>query len=286
MTMYILNQHFFGHKEYHRDIPCAPCFFYKYPAAPCPPHSAFYLSAPRAYTLTSSSRRLLRYLSLSFTVACVRLGRRFVSRTEGAASGEAHIRSVRQQNCRTEHIPVELHTIILVYVEYINNIDMAERQKTCRSAEDRSLEMYNDKTRQQGVSFRTSPMAMPRRQAPMPSRDLPNLNRPTPMPNRRRCDGSLADTRMDMEANIPPRLGTQSANEHTEPLCMNICGSDCTGGKCGGWGLEKHPLAMVYSPCQAFKGLYAVDAALERGTIFSELDLPFEAAKSRKGIIC
>ncbi len=27
MTTYILNQHFFGHKEYHRDIPCAPCFF-------------------------------------------------------------------------------------------------------------------------------------------------------------------------------------------------------------------------------------------------------------------
>jgi hypothetical protein len=34
-------------------------------------------------------------------------------------------------------------------------------------------------------------------------------------------------------------------------------------------------LAMVYSPCQAFADLYEPEAALERGTIFRELDKPF-----------
>ena len=35
-------------------------------------------------------------------------------------------------------------------------------------------------------------------------------------------------------------------------------------------------LAMVYSPYQHFKELYSLDKALERGTIFAQLDLPFE----------
>ncbi len=48
-----------------------------------------------------------------------------------------------------------------------------------------------------------------------------------------------------------------------------------------GWGLAKHPLAMVYAPCQGFIGLYDPDTALARGTIFSELDLPLEAVRDR-----
>ena len=35
------------------------------------------------------------------------------------------------------------------------------------------------------------------------------------------------------------------------------------------------PQAMVYSPHQCFDGLYDPDTALERGTLFKELDLPF-----------
>ena len=42
------------------------------------------------------------------------------------------------------------------------------------------------------------------------------------------------------------------------------------------WGLENYPLAMVYSPLQNFENTFDVDKALERGTIFCELDLPFK----------
>ena len=75
--------------------------------------------------------------------------------------------------------------------------------------------------------------------------------------NRRNCDGTLPDG-----ANNPAQSGG-------------------TEGRCGGWGLESHPLAMVYSPCQAWRGAYTPDVALERGTLFSELDLPFEESHKR-----
>lgn len=45
------------------------------------------------------------------------------------------------------------------------------------------------------------------------------------------------------------------------------------------WGLKDHPLAMVYSPLQCFSDLYDEEMALSRGTLFSELDLPFEGRK-------
>lgn len=50
-----------------------------------------------------------------------------------------------------------------------------------------------------------------------------------------------------------------------------------------GWGLIDHPLAMVYSPYQIWRDAYSPDVALKRGTLFAELDLPFEAAGSCKG---
>ena len=40
-----------------------------------------------------------------------------------------------------------------------------------------------------------------------------------------------------------------------------------------------HQLAMVYSPCQAFRMLYSPEAALMRGTLFEELDKPLEDCK-------
>lgn len=80
---------------------------------------------------------------------------------------------------------------------------------------------------------------------------------PRDVPPRRLCDGSLPD---------PENEG---------------CGTDV-----GGWGLKSHPLAMVYSPLQDFHQLYTPEVALERGTLFSELDLPFEGDKRRKGGCC
>lgn len=61
--------------------------------------------------------------------------------------------------------------------------------------------------------------------------------------------------------------------------------SNC-GTQSGGWGLHSYPLAMAYSPLQEFREVYSPDVALERGTIFPELDLPFEGRKGRKGGIC
>lgn len=37
-------------------------------------------------------------------------------------------------------------------------------------------------------------------------------------------------------------------------------------------------LAMIYSPCQSFENLYDPSTALSRGTLFYDLEFPFEAA--------
>ena len=63
------------------------------------------------------------------------------------------------------------------------------------------------------------------------------------------------------------------------PQTCHACGEDS-------WGLEGYPLAMVYAPCQAFRHLYDLDTALERGTLFSELDLPIETAGGVSGKGC
>ena len=41
-------------------------------------------------------------------------------------------------------------------------------------------------------------------------------------------------------------------------------------------------LAMVYSPCQFFRGLYSPMEALSRGTLFEELDKPLMPGKGGK----
>ena len=52
------------------------------------------------------------------------------------------------------------------------------------------------------------------------------------------------------------------------------------------WGLENYPLASVYSPIQAFRNLYELDEALEHGTLFKELDLPFLCGERSIGGEC
>ena len=46
-----------------------------------------------------------------------------------------------------------------------------------------------------------------------------------------------------------------------------------------GWGLYEYPLAMVYAPYQTFRNVYKCHEALSKGTLFSELYLPFEGCK-------
>ena len=60
--------------------------------------------------------------------------------------------------------------------------------------------------------------------------------------------------------------------------CVSCCGST--------WGLHEYPLGMVYSPCQEWRNLYSPTNALTRGTLFSELDLPFEGKNCVGGKGC
>lgn len=53
------------------------------------------------------------------------------------------------------------------------------------------------------------------------------------------------------------------------------CGCQMNENQGHGWGLKNYPLAMVYSPLQEFENLFDTELALEKGTLFSELDLPF-----------
>ena len=52
------------------------------------------------------------------------------------------------------------------------------------------------------------------------------------------------------------------------------------------WGLSGYPLGMVYAPIQEFESLYDLDKALEVGTVFKELDLPFVGRTVGKGGAC
>ena len=152
--------------------------------------------------------------------------------------------------------------------------------------------MYNDKNRQ---PFTRAPMknggmvGVPRAQA----RDLPDEDRlgagaPRLDPSqprldltqpRRRCDGTLRGTgELDSLPNSPRGIFGDPRNSADRP-----CPSPCATGRCGGWGLEDRPLAMVYSPCQAWRDAYPPEVALSRGTLFSELDLPFDGGKTRRG---
>ena len=65
------------------------------------------------------------------------------------------------------------------------------------------------------------------------------------------------------------------------PLTGRHSSPPCNEGDTANTG--KHPacihapsLAMVYSPMQSFQGIYEPAVALRQGTLFAELDLPFE----------
>ncbi len=61
-----------------------------------------------------------------------------------------------------------------------------------------------------------------------------------------------------------------------EVSCMEGGGSCAVGGK---WGLKSYPLASVYAPLQEYANLYEPEAALKSGTLFADLNLPFEGRR-------
>ena len=51
--------------------------------------------------------------------------------------------------------------------------------------------------------------------------------------------------------------------------------------KCHGESLDDMPLAMSYVPIQHWNTTYPLAKALERGTLFPNLDLPFKGGMKR-----
>ena len=94
-------------------------------------------------------------------------------------------------------------------------------------------------------------------------------------------DGSLGHPCREITSRQDRPLN--ESHEHACGCCVGYegCGPDS-------WGLSEYPLAMVYTPCQAFRALYDTDTALNRGTLFTELDLPLgdEGGLTTNGCAC
>lgn len=84
-----------------------------------------------------------------------------------------------------------------------------------------------------------------------------------------RTDSHYQDSRQD---------NCRQDNYQDDRNSSNGCQSRCESN----WGLSDHPLAMMYSPYQSWRNVYKNDTALERGTMFAELDLPFEGSNCRR----
>lgn len=93
---------------------------------------------------------------------------------------------------------------------------------------------------------------------------------------RRMLDGDTAD--------LPRREAPlQNSCQEQRPTCRDDAQR---GAPHHTWGLENHPLASVYAPLQEFRKLYDGQTALTRGTLFTELDLPFMGETVGKGGKC
>lgn len=73
-------------------------------------------------------------------------------------------------------------------------------------------------------------------------------------------------------------LSSRNVPRRMTPACRNKgkCGSD------NGYLHRESPIAMVYSPIQQWKELYDPTTALQVGTVFKELDLPFVPTPCRR----
>ena len=91
------------------------------------------------------------------------------------------------------------------------------------------------------------------------------------------------------------RRYTVISNYNNDPLFRFLeAEGEGMRGSCRGPGLVSNPstpengclsgrsLAMVYSPCQEFEGVYEPMAGLMAGTIFRELEKPFYGARRLK----
>ena len=82
--------------------------------------------------------------------------------------------------------------------------------------------------------------------------------------------------------NLTPRVESDACG------CRHTHGDAEWEGRSYGmsFGLIGYPAAMVYAPIQHFDHIFDLDIALSKGTIFEELDLPFECGRKTKGGCC
>ena len=101
-------------------------------------------------------------------------------------------------------------------------------------------------------------------------------------------DNNLQETRrrvmLRQVCPMSPSAEGGSSPETGGRLCDGTMPNQSSTDRRTGWGLRNHPLAMVYSPYQEWRDAYTPEVALNRGTLFAELDLPFEGDKKRGGI--
>lgn len=76
---------------------------------------------------------------------------------------------------------------------------------------------------------------------------------------------------------MPIKLG--NINNHSYKCCDNSQSEP--NGNLGKISLDDLPLAMSYVPIQKWNSTYPLSMALDRGTIFPELDLPFKGGMSK-----
>ena len=75
---------------------------------------------------------------------------------------------------------------------------------------------------------------------------------------------------------FPLSVGNTRACRRGCPMCeRNESAEGCNGCTSGKDPLHGYSLAMVYSPEQAFDGLYEPEEGLTRGTVFIALEKPF-----------
>lgn len=73
-------------------------------------------------------------------------------------------------------------------------------------------------------------------------------------------------------------------NRPEQKCCRGVTGNTGTGQSGASFDdicLRDLPLAMAYVPMQQWNTTYPLDKALERATLFPDLDLPFERGMRR-----
>lgn len=110
---------------------------------------------------------------------------------------------------------------------------------------------------------------------------------------REQVDNSLLRQILENSNRADDDCGCERDSDTRSAQCCerhshNACGSDGCGSSCreSSWGLVGYPLASVYAPLQEFDELFDLDTALEKGTIFKQLDLPFLGSKQGSSCGC